>query len=203
MEAGPLLSFALASLLIELTPGPNMTWLALVAAGEGRRRGYAAVAGVALGLAVLGLAAAFGVAELLQRSTIAYEILRWAGGLFLLYLAWDGWRGNGDVAQTGNGSNSIYFLRGLVTNMLNPKAALFYVAVLPTFLDPARPLLGQTLALSAVYVSVATVVHAGIVTAAGALTAFTQKPGREIATRRVLSSLLALVAVWLIWSTAR
>ncbi|MBL0934767.1 MAG: LysE family translocator [Rhizobiaceae bacterium] len=203
MEAGPLLSFALASLLIELTPGPNMTYLALVAAGEGRRRGYAAVAGVALGLAVLGLAAALGVAELLQRSALAYEVLRWAGGLFLLYLAWDGWRGDGDVVQTGDGSDRAYFLRGLVTNMLNPKAALFYVAVLPTFLDPARPLLGQTLALSAVYVAVATIVHSGIVTAAGALTAFTQKPGREIATRRVLSSLLALVAFWLIWSTAR
>lgn len=203
MEVGPLLSFALASLLIELTPGPNMTYLALVAAGEGRRRGYAAVAGVALGLALLGLAAALGVAELLQRSSLAYEVLRWAGGLFLLYLAWDGWRGDGDVVQTGDGSDRAYFLRGLVTNVLNPKAALFYVAVLPTFLDPARPLLGQTLALSAVYVTVATLVHSGIVTLAGALTAFTQKPGREIATRRVLSSLLALVAVWLMWSTAR
>lgn len=203
MEAGPLLSFALASLLIELTPGPNMTWLALVAAGEGRRRGYAAVAGVALGLAVLGLAAAFGIAEFLHRSPLAYEILRWAGGLFLLYLAWDGWRGHGDLAQAGAGSDRTYFLRGLITNMLNPKAALFYVAVLPTFLDPARPLLAQTLSLSAIYVTVATIVHASIVTLAGALTAFTQKPGREIATRRILSSLLGLVAVWLIWSTAR
>ena len=61
---GPLLSFTLASLLIELTPGPNMTYLALVAAAEGRRAGFAAVAGVALGLAVIGLAAALGVAEL-------------------------------------------------------------------------------------------------------------------------------------------
>lgn len=203
MEAGPLLSFALASLLIELTPGPNMTWLALVAAGEGRRRGYAAVAGVALGLALLGLAAAFGVAGLLQRSTLAYEILRWAGGLFLLYLALDGWRGDGDMVRTADGSGRTYFARGVVTNMLNPKAALFYVAALPTFLDPGRPLLGQTLTLSIVYVSVATIVHAGIVTLAGAFTAFTRKPGREIATRRVLSALLALVAVWLIWSTAR
>lgn len=196
-----LLSFALASFLIELTPGPNMTYLALVAASEGRRAGFATVAGVALGLAVIGLAAAFGVAELVAASPLAYEALRWAGVAFLLYLAWDGWRGGGDVVASGGGGR--HFTRGLVTNLLNPKAAVFYVAVLPTFIDPGRPLLAQTVALTAVYVAVATIVHAAIVVLAGALEPLLNDPARERVARRFLSALLALVALWFGWSTAR
>jgi threonine/homoserine/homoserine lactone efflux protein len=206
-----LLSFALASFLIELTPGPNMTYLALVAASDGRRAGFATVAGVALGLAVIGLAAAFGVAELVQASTIAYEGLRWAGVLFLLYLAWDGWRQGADVAAAGNQPEhdgaGRYFMRGLVTNILNPKAAVFYVAVLPTFLevgiDAARPPLPQTVTLTLVYVAVATLVHAAIVVLAGALEPLLADPRRETIARRVLSALLAAVALWFAWSTAR
>lgn len=126
------LSFAFASLIIELTPGPNMTYLALVAASDGRRAGFATVAGVALGLATIGLAAAFGVAQLVSASPIAYEILRWAGVLFLLYLAWDGWRGEGDVVAVASNSDGRYFRRGLITNLLNPKAAVFYVVCYST-----------------------------------------------------------------------
>ena len=92
-----LLSFALTSFLIELTPGPNMTYLAFVAAQDGRRAGFATVAGVTLGLAVIGIVAAFGVAELVQSSRLLYEGLRWAGVVFLLYLAWEGWSAGADV----------------------------------------------------------------------------------------------------------
>ncbi|HMO08654.1 MAG TPA: LysE family transporter, partial [Paracoccaceae bacterium] len=76
---GDLAGFALASLLSELVPGPNMGYLALVAAAEGRRAGLAAVGGVALGLAGLGLAAAFGIAALVAASPAAYGLLRWGG----------------------------------------------------------------------------------------------------------------------------
>ncbi len=200
-----LLSFSLTSFLIELTPGPNMTYLALVAAQEGRRKGYATVAGVALGLAVIGFAAAFGVAEVVQASPLLYEALRWAGVLFLLFLAWDGWRGGVDVvAKAGRpAAGEKYFARGLITNLLNPKAAVFYVAVLPTFLEAGRPPLAQTLTLTAVYVVVATLLHVLIVTLAGALQPLLNNARRERLARRVLSGLLALVALWFGWSTAR
>jgi threonine/homoserine/homoserine lactone efflux protein len=197
-----LLSFAFASFVIELTPGPNMTYLALVSASEGRRAGFATVAGVALGLAMVGMAAAFGVAELIAASPLAYEVLRWAGVAFLLYLAWDGWRGSIDVVASGGGEGR-YFARGLVTNLLNPKAAVFYVAVLPTFVVPTRPLLAQTVTLTAIYVAVATVIHATIVALAGALEPVLNDARRETIARRVLSVLLAAVALWFGWSTAR
>ena len=182
-----------------------MTYLALVAASDGRKAGFATVAGVTLGLAAGGLLAAFGVAELVQASTLAYEGLRWAGVLFLLYLAWDGWRQGADavVAAPEHAGLGRYFMRGLVTNILNPKAAVFYVAVLPTFLDVARAPLPQTVTLTLVYVAVATLVHALIVVLAGALEPVLNDARREKVARRVLSALLAGVAIWFGWSTAR
>ena len=96
-----------------------------------------------------------------------------------------------------------YFLRGLVTNLLNPKAAVFYVAVLPTFVDLDRPIIPQTLTLSAIYVAVATFIHLAIVVLAGSLEPFLNDPRREAIARRVLSALLACVALWFGWSTAR
>jgi threonine/homoserine/homoserine lactone efflux protein len=96
----------------------------------------------------------------------------------------------------------VYFQRGLVTNLLNPKAAVFYVSVLSAFL-PANALLGQTLLLTAVYVAVATAVHAAIVTLAGFAEPFLNNPAREKAARRVLSALLGVVALWFAWKTAR
>lgn len=198
-----LVSFALASTIIELTPGPNMTYLALVAAGHGRRFGFATVAGVTLGLALVGIVAALGVGELIQASTLLYQGLRWAGVLFLLYLAWEGWTSTTRVVSSDSLSHGSYFLRGLVTNLLNPKAAVFYVAVLPTFVDLERPVIAQTLTLSAVYVAVATLIHAVIVVLAGSLEPLLNNPRRETVARRSLSALLAGVALWFGWSTAR
>ena len=202
-SAETLLSFALAALLIELTPGPNMTYLALVSASEGRRAGFATVAGVALGLAIIGAVAAIGVAEIVQASALLYETLRWAGVLFLFYLAWEGWTAGTDVVAAGSANRGRYFARGLITNLLNPKAAVFYVAVLPTFIESGRPPLLQAISLTAIYVAVATVVHAGIVVLAGSLEPVLSNPAREQLVRRVLSALLAGVALWFAWSTAR
>lgn len=198
-----LASFALASFLIELTPGPNMTYLALVSAQDGRRAGFATVAGIALGLAIIGAIAGFGVAELIQASNLAYETLRWAGVLFLLYIAWEGWSTGTDIVSASSVDRERYFIRGLMTNLLNPKAAVFYVAVLPTFVEAGKPVLAQTAMLTAIYVAVATIVHAVIVILAGSLEPFLNDPKRERIARRVLSALLAGVALWFAWTTAR
>ena len=198
-------SFALASFLIELTPGPNMTYLAIVALSKGRTYGFATVLGVALGLAVIGIAAAMGVTAIIRSSATFYEILRWSGIMFLLYLAWDGWRGDSSGDLDGRDKHSgrwTYFQRGLVTNLLNPKAAAFYVTVLPTFLPPDAALT-QSLLLTSVYVAVATIIHFMIVVLADGLAPVLRDPRREQLARRTLSLLLALVAVWFAISTAR
>jgi threonine/homoserine/homoserine lactone efflux protein len=194
-------AFALAAFLIELTPGPNMTYLAIVSVSNGWRAGFATVSGVALGLAAIGLIAALGVAAIIQSSDTLYEILRWAGVFYLFWLAYEGWRG--ETKQEEAPTDASYFLRGLVTNLLNPKAAVFYVAVLPEFVDTALPVMPQTLVLSAVYVAIATLIHSAIVLMAGMLQPLLTDPARERLVRRALSLLLALVALWFAWATAR
>jgi threonine/homoserine/homoserine lactone efflux protein len=197
----PLLLFVLASVIVEVTPGPNMAWLAVVAAAEGRRPGYAAVAGVALGLALIGLAAAFGLAAAVGASPALYQALRWGGVAWLLWLAYDGWRDAGAPAGPVSPGIARAFRRGLVTNLLNPKAAVFYLTVVPAFVtDPARPL-PEILGLTATYVAIATAIHAGIVTLAGTARPLLTDPGRSRTLRRVLSLGLAGVALWFLWTT--
>lgn len=198
-----LLEFALTSLIIELTPGPNMAWLAALSLAEGRRAGLAAVAGVSLGLAGIGVAAVFGLAAVLDGNRMLYDILRYAGAGFLLYLAWEGWRG-ADGGEDEKMGRKAAFRRALAQNLLNPKAALFYIAVLPLFLVPGgQNVMAQSLVLVAIYVAVATAVHAGIVLFAAGVRPYLVAGPHERLVRRLLAFSLALVAIWFFWSTRR
>lgn len=204
MTWATLLGFAATCLVIELTPGPNMAYLAVLSADRGRRAGLAATVGIALGLLAVGLAAALGLAAAVSSSRLLYEALRWAGTLYLLYLAWEAWQGEEDVApnQTGaSAQDARYFARGLVTNLLNPKAALFYVAVLPTFLDETRPLAAQTVTLSLVYVAIATAAHTSIVLLADTARGWLTDERRSSGVRRAMAVLLAAIALWLFVTT--
>jgi threonine/homoserine/homoserine lactone efflux protein len=189
--------FLLTSFLIELTPGPNMVWLAALAFSKGRRPALIAVAGVATGLAMLGVLAALGLGALVAASPWIYQTIRTFGFLYLLWLAWQTWQ---PVSPEEGGFGS--FRDGLVTNLLNPKAGLFYIAVLPAFVDPSKgPLLNQTMILVAAYVAVATVVHAAIVIFASSLRKLLVANGRILFVRRGLALGLVSVALWFLWKT--
>jgi len=95
------------------------------------------------------------------------------------------------------------FRQGLVTNLLNPKAAIFFVAVVPTFVSPGQSVATQTLILSGIFVAVATAVHLTIVLLAGRLQDFANEPSRRRPVRRTLAVVLLGIAIWLAWSTAR
>lgn len=206
LSGGPsLAAFVLAALVTEITPGPNMAYLALVALGQGRARAYAAVAGVALGLALLGAGAALGLAALVECSPLLAQALRWGGVVYLLWLALDGWTeretAEGDAAEPA--SAATFFRRGVVTNLLNPKAFAFYLTMLPQFIRADAPVAPQALGLSALYVGIATAVHLAVVTAADAARAALVSPEQRRPVRRVMSLLLVGVALWLGWATAR
>jgi threonine/homoserine/homoserine lactone efflux protein len=199
-----LLAFAATCLVVELTPGPNMAYLAVLSAGSGRRAGFAATLGVALGLLAVGIAAALGLTAAIASSRLLYEALRWAGVVYLSWLAWEGWRGEAETSpgETRVGSeDASFFARGLVTNLFNPKAGVFYVAILPTFVDPARPLASQTVSLSVVYVVIATLVHGTIVLLADAARPWLQDARRTIVARRGLALVLVGIALWLLAAT--
>ena len=115
-----------------------MAYLALVAASRGCIAGFSAVLGIGLGLALLGVAIGFGGGSLVLSNRLAYESLRWAGALYLAWLAFDSWKESRRPIETTAVSPSpwLHFRRGFITNLLNPKAALFFVAVVPEFVAP-------------------------------------------------------------------
>ncbi|MBX9682517.1 MAG: LysE family translocator [Hyphomicrobium sp.] len=197
------LAFLWTALIIELTPGPNMTYLAVLSLSEGRKAGFTAVAGVATGLLIVGLLSALGLATLIAQSPQLYQALRWTGVAYLLWLAFELWRGEPDGGKGLAEAQSLrtYFQRGLITNLLNPKAAIFYVAVLPPFIDPNRPILPQTLALSLTYVAVATAVHLGIVAAAAQARPWLSDRGDIQRVRAALALSVVGIALWLAWAT--
>ena len=203
MDISAALAFTLAAIAIELTPGPNMVWLALVALTEGRRAGLAAVAGVGMGLALIGALVALGLGALVAQTPAAYQALRFAGIGYLLWLAWEAWRSTGqaraDYADF-QASFGKHFLRGVITNVLNPKAFLFFVTILPAFL-PTTAAASDTAILCAIYVAVATAIHAGIVLAANAARDILHTDVHMKTVGRVSAAVLAVLAVWLLVKT--
>lgn len=201
--------FLVAVLLLELTPGPNMAYLATLAMGRGRAAGLIATAGVALGLAVHAVVAALGAGTLIQEFPWLYELFRWVGVAYLLFLAWEGWQ---TQAETSAGRADFpadagsLLLRGFLSNVFNPKSILFFVSVIPRFLvaAPDAPAIRtQMIAFGVLYVGVATAVHATIVLLAARLQPWLVEGSRRTIARRALSVALAVVAVWLAWTTQR
>lgn len=201
--------FVVAVLLLELTPGPNMAYLATLSLARGRVPGFVATTGVAFGLAVHAILAALGVGVLIQQFAVIYEVLRWIGVAYLLFLAWEGWQtqtetspGRADLRSTAGP----LFLRGFLSNVFNPKSIIFFVSVVPRFVESepsawAIPI--QMTVLGSLYVGIATMVHTTIVVTAAQLEPWLKDGRRRDVTRRALSVALALVAVWLAWTTRR
>jgi threonine/homoserine/homoserine lactone efflux protein len=159
-----------------------MAYLAVLGVSIGRRAGFAATLGVAFGLLFVGLAAALGLAVVIANSRLLYEALRWAGALYLFWLAWEAWRREEDTLP-------------------ETKAGLFYLAVLPTFVNEVRLLLAQTITLSVVYVAVATAVHSAIVLLADTARPWLENQERSVIIRRVFSLLLVGIAIWVLFAT--
>lgn len=202
-EISPLLAFTLTALVIEITPGPNMTYLAALSLSSGMRTGFAAVAGIALGLMTYGLIATVGLAAIIHESPLLYGVLRWGGVLYLLWLAWDTWS-----TSDANSSHEFderpwpAFRRGLITNLLNPKAAVFYIAVLPEFIRSDNgSVMRQTLLLSIVYVAIATLIHATIVALAGSLKPVIVTANNREIIRRGFALILVGIALWFALAT--
>ncbi len=176
-----------------------MGYIAILSASKGRKAGFFTVLGVALGLLFIGLAAALGLTAIISNSTIAYQTLRIAGVLYLLWLAWETWRPEEMLPPSEINSllyHAKFFRRGLITNILNPKAAVFYIAVLPKFITDPQSAMPQTFILTITFVLIATAIHSIIVMMAGSAQEFLRNNKRRTIIRRVLAVMLALIAIW-------
>ncbi|WP_298967474.1 LysE family translocator [uncultured Methylobacterium sp.] len=172
-----LAAFALISLGMVLTPGPNMIYLISRSISQGRGAGLISLGGVALGFVVYMLLAAFGITALLFAVPYAYDALRLAGAGYLLWLAWQALRPGGrspfQVRDLHRDRPAKLFAMGFVTNLLNPKIAMLYLALLPQFIDPERgSVLVQSLVLGGVQIVISVGVNGCIAVTAGSLAAF-------------------------------
>ncbi|HEX6859629.1 MAG TPA: LysE family translocator [Caulobacteraceae bacterium] len=201
------LPFLTLALLSEITPGPNMALLALVSARWGWRAGMMMLAGITAGLVSLLAIAIAALVEVIAVAPWAFETIRWAGVAYLLWLAIDLWRGGLEpkAADGALPSPRRLALRGFVINLLNPKAAAFYMVVLPGFTRPqAGDLVQQAAMLGAAHLAISIATHTSIVFAASGMHPMMRdnalRHGRHLM-RRVLAIAMAAIALWLAWET--
>ena len=162
--------FLAGALLLNATPGPDMAFTMATGARGGVRAGLAAAAGVGAGCLGWSALTAAGLAALLAASEHALTVIRVAGGLYLLYLAWNAFKHRRAMPEAGRGGASAAqaFRAGALTNLFNPKVGLFFLAFLPTFADPAAgPVWLQTFMLGAVFSVTGACMLAAVAFAAG------------------------------------
>jgi threonine/homoserine/homoserine lactone efflux protein len=141
LDLSTLALFATACLVLTATPGPDMLLIASRSISQGRASGFATLAGIQVGTYCHALAAALGLSQLFLAVPVAYDVVRYAGAAYLLYLAWKTFRSAGIALSPTQGlprhSIAMVFRQGLLTNLLNPKMALFVLALFPQFVRPA------------------------------------------------------------------
>jgi threonine/homoserine/homoserine lactone efflux protein len=140
MDVSHVLSFLVVSMLLTIAPGPDILFVIMQSISHGKKSGIATALGLCTGVTVHTLAAAFGISAILHESVLAFQILKYAGALYLLYLAWQAFKEGKQAFSTETvpkQSLSSLYKRGIFMNVLNPKVSLFFLAFLPQFVSPA------------------------------------------------------------------
>ena len=201
IAAHDVLIFTAACLLMVLTPGPNMIYLISRSICQGRAAGVTSLVGVVAGFFVHMLAAAVGLAAVFLAVPMAYEALKWAGALYLLWMAWQavrpGARSPFEARELVPDSSSKLVAMGFLTSVLNPKVALFYLSILPQFISPAHgSMFIQSILLGLIQISVSFTVNLLIALfAAGIAVWFVRNPLWLAVQRYVMGFVLAALAV--------
>lgn len=196
-----LLLFAGAALLMVLTPGPNMIYLISRSICQGRRAGFISLLGIIAGFLVHMFAAAVGLTALFLAVPLAYEVLKWAGAAYLLYLAWHavkpGARSPFEARQLPEEPPARLFLMGFLTNALNPKIAVFYLSIFPQFVSPEHgSVFMQSIVLGLTQITVSFTINLAIALSAASLASwFVRNPRWLAAQRYVMGFVLAGLAV--------
>ncbi len=179
--------FSVASFALTATPGPDMLLIASRSAAQGRLAGLVTYLGVSAGSFCHALALALGLSQLFLAVPFAYDMIRYAGAAYLAYLAWQAFTARDSFAPqtetTKKRSMIVMFRQGLLTNLLNPKVALFFLALFPQFVAPENGAVGlQILILALVLNIVGLAVNGTVIVLAGSV--------------RVLSSNTDIFAKW-------
>lgn len=203
VSAEAAVGMAATSLVMVLTPGPNMMYLASRSIGQGRRAGLVSLAGTGAGFMIYMLMANLGLAVVFVAVPWLFIGFKAAGVVYLASLAWQALRPSGsgvfEVRHLTTDSDCRLFRMGLLTNLLNPKAAIMYLTLIPQFIDSTRGhQLIQGITLGLLQIGISMTVNALIVIGAGSIARFVEgRPGWIAWQRRLSGALIAGVAILL------
>ena len=208
-----LLVFMAAALALNVTPGPDMLYVIARSSSEGRSAGIASALGIGAGTLFHIAALALGLSAVLAAVPIAYDVIRWAGAAYLVWLGIRAIRDAGRASERVTlvpASLGAIFRQGMLTNVLNPKVALFFLAFLPQFVDPARGnpalqvvALGLLFDLSGTTVNLVVALLASRVARWGDATADGQRSRRAVMLRRLTGAIFIALGARLAFVGAR
>ncbi|KOX20332.1 lysine transporter LysE [Saccharothrix sp. NRRL B-16348] len=195
MSTPALLAFTVAAVLLTITPGLDTMMLLRMVLGGGRKAGLVGGFGTTLGCLVWGAASIAGLTALLVASQFAYDVVRYAGAAYLLWLGgsalWKSWRGTFDRPSDVLAITPAQALRtGFTTNLLNPKIGVFYLSLLPQFLPSDQASAGWGALLVGVHVAIGQVWQLVVVWLAGRAVAVLTRPAVRRWTERLTASVL-------------
>ncbi|TRD12765.1 LysE family translocator [Erythrobacter insulae] len=193
-----LIGFAIAVMLIELTPGPNMGWLIALTLSEGRKSGLATIWGISLGLATNAVISVLAASYILRQSALLSQGIAFLGAGMMAYLAWQAWQdaGESSPSATPPAGGRRNMIAGFVINLFNPKATLFFVTVMPQFVSDGRPSYGEGLTMAAISVAIATAVHLALILGAEKVRYVLMHRQRAKTVRRILALGMLGVGAW-------
>jgi homoserine/homoserine lactone efflux protein len=194
------LAFIGAAVLIAVSPGAGAIQSMATGLTHGVRRGYWSILGLEIGLMLQLLLVALGLGALVTSSIVAFNVVKWIGVAYLVYLAVRQWRtATRDLREQmrapTDGGRAALVLRGFLVNATNPKGLVFFLAVVPQFVVPTAPLLQQYLAIGVTMVAVDMVVMGLYTGLAVRLLHWLHTPRQQTIVNRVFSGLFATAAV--------
>jgi len=192
IEPSLLLAFILASLLLLFIPGPAVLYIITRSLDQGRGAGLASVFGLGLGTLVQIFCVALGISAVILSSTLAFNILKFLGALYLIYIGIRRFREKGDVDVpqiTERLNLSKIFLQGVVLDVLNLKTGLFFLAYFPQFIDVSKgSYIGQVFFLGMLFVALSLIVGGGYALLAGKLGIYFKKRSLFVKTHRYIAA---------------
>jgi homoserine/homoserine lactone efflux protein len=191
------LAFVLITVVLIVTPGPVVTLVIATGATEGPRAALVTVLGTTVGNGLLVGSIAFGLTWLLKSSVVLFEVIRWVGAAYLIWLGIQAWRHAGRQSELAPPPAKVHFWRGFLVALSNPKTIAFFTAFLPQFIDPSLPAEFQLVAMCAVTILITALFDSAWGIAAGLGRGWFMKPARARLLGRLSGTVLIGGGVWL------
>jgi len=195
MEPQVFVSFVLATALMIALPGPSVLLTIAHSLSFGWRRALITVTGATLGIGVQLLVAVIGIGGLIRFVAATFDLLRWAGAAYLVYVGVKVWMGAKELAALGNAGDAKpngLLMQGLVITIFNPKSLLFIAAFLPQFIDGQRPVAAQFLIIVPVFLLITFVVTSSWAIVAGLINKLVRRSGTLAILFRLAAVMIAL-----------